>query len=205
MSSRPTRQELRAYNLHSIKSKSAGITRTRSGRGFRYINANNEQIRDAETLDRIRALVIPPAWNDVWICDDPRGYVQATGRDERGRKQSIYHPDWRAHREAQKFESLVKIKRAVARVRKTGQAHLRQVGLPKTKVLAMLVRLLDLTLIRIGNERYVEENGSYGLTTLRNRHVRVEGRRITFRFKGKAPKSTRSKSRIEHWQIIFPG
>lgn len=167
-----------------------GITRERSGQGWRYRNPSGELIRDRQVVDRVNGIVIPPAWTDVWICTDPRGHIQATGYDKRGRKQYRYHPKWRAHRDETKFEHLLKFGEALPRIREQVERDLRLPGLPLEKVLATVVRLLDVSMIRIGNRAYEIENGSYGLTTLRNRHVRIEGSTIHFIFRG--------KSRIEH-------
>ena len=188
MAAAPTDQELSALKLHAVEADSQGITRQRSGRGFTYKNSKGDRLTDKAQIERVKSLAIPPAWTNVWICPDPKGYVQATGRDAKGRKQSIYHPNWTAHREDSKYSRLTKVSRAIGRARKAVQRHLRRSGLTKDKVLASVVRLLDLSLIRVGTERYVTENGSFGLTTLRNRHVEVAGTRIVFRFQGKSGK-----------------
>ena len=165
-----------------------GFTRRHAGKGFEYIDAKGEKVKDAETLGRIKSLAIPPAWTDVWICGDERGHLQATGRDVRGRKQYRYHARWRELRDADKFESLGEFARALPRIRRQVRADMALPGLPRRKVLALLVRLLERTCIRIGNERYAEENDSFGLTTMRNRHVKVNGARIEFQFRGKSGK-----------------
>ena len=139
-------------------------------------------------LARIKSLAIPPAWTDVWICADERGHLQATGRDARGRKQYRYHPEWRARRDAGKFDRMAQVARALPAIRKRVRADLALPGLPREKVLAALVRLLERTRLRIGNERYAEENDSFGLTTLRNRHARVRGARVELQFRGKGGK-----------------
>ena len=163
-----------------------GITRRRSGRGFSYRGPDGRPIRDEETLARIRAIVIPPAWTDVWICPHPNGHLQATGRDARGRKQYRYHARYRARRDDAKFERLIAFARALPAIREQVERDLARPGLPREKVLAAVVRLLELTLIRVGNDEYARLNKSFGLTTLRDRHATVEGSAVTFRFRGKS-------------------
>jgi DNA topoisomerase-1 len=148
-------------------------------------------IREAATLARIRALAIPPAWRDVWICPIAHGHLQAVGRDARGRKQYRYHPRWRAVRDETKYARLVEFARALPRIRTRVAADLARPGLTRAKVLATVVRLLETTAIRVGNEAYARENGSYGLTTLRNRHVTVRGSQLRFEFRGKGGKRHR--------------
>ena len=172
---------------HSADSE-AGIRRTRAGKGFSYVDAAGRAVRSRETLDRIRRLAIPPAWTDVWICADERGHLQATGRDARGRKQYRYHERFRENREANKFEHMIEFGHSLPDIRARVRRDLGQPGLPRTKVLAAIVALLERTCMRVGNERYAEENDSFGLTTLRNRHVKVKGARIEFQFKGKGGK-----------------
>ncbi|GAC1513332.1 MAG: DNA topoisomerase IB [Candidatus Dormibacteraceae bacterium] len=163
-----------------------GIRRVRKGRGFAYLDPHGKQVTDAGTLDRILNLAIPPAWKDVWICIRPRGHLQATGRDARGRKQSRYHARWHKIRDADKFARLLGFARALPRIRRRVTRDLRQRGLPREKVVATVVRLLELTFARIGNEEYARQNGSFGLTTLRDRHVKVQGSTVRFLFKGKS-------------------
>lgn len=163
-----------------------GIGRVRKGKGFEYRDPDGKLVRDPATLDRIRSLVIPPAWEDVWITTRPRGHLQATGRDARGRKQHRYHPRWREVRDADKFDRMVEFGRSLPRIRGRVARDLRKPGLPKEKVVATIVRLLETTFARIGNEEYARENGSFGLTTLRNRHVDVKGSTVRFLFKGKS-------------------
>lgn len=170
-----------------------GLSRRRSGSGFAYRDAQGRPVRDRATLARIRSLAIPPAYTDVWICADARGHLQATGRDARGRKQFRYHPDWRAIRDAQKYDRMAEFAQVLPRIRARVEEGMRRPGLPRDKVLATVVRLLDTTLIRVGNEDYARENGSFGLTTLRNRHVAVEGGTLRFAFKGKSGQSWRLK------------
>ncbi len=143
-------------------------------------------IRDADTLERIRSLVIPPAWTDVWICGDERGHVQATGRDARGRKVYRYHPRFRRRRERDKYAQLIHVGRVLPRIRRAVAADLARPGLPQDKVLALVVRLLELTHMRVGSEAYAEANRSIGLTTLRGRHATVQGSGVRFRFRGKS-------------------
>lgn len=165
-----------------------GFVRQQGDKGFEYLDAKGEKVSDAATLERIKLLVIPPAWTDVWICGDERGHLQATGRDARGRKQYRYHPRWREMRDADKFDHLVEFARALPKIRRQARADIALPGLPRRKVLALLVQLLERTCIRIGNERYAEENDSFGLTTMRNRHVKVSGARVEFQFRGKSGK-----------------
>jgi DNA topoisomerase I len=165
-----------------------GIRRSGSHPRFRYLDEAGRPVRDADTLARIRALVIPPAWTSVWICSNENGHIQATGRDARGRKQYRYHESWRVYRDAHKFARMVEFGRALRRLRQTTERDLMRRGLPREKVLATVVRLLELTHARIGNEQYAKANKSYGLTTLENRHVDVEGGTLRFHFRGKSGK-----------------
>jgi DNA topoisomerase-1 len=156
--------------------------------GFRYLRPDGRPVRSPADLKRIRALAIPPAWKDVWICADPKGHVQATGRDARGRKQFRYHRQWRAHRDGNKFERLEEFAAILPRVRARVAADLAKPGLPREKVLATVVQLLEKSLIRVGNDEYAKTNGSYGLTTMRDQHVDVRGATVRFRFRGKSGK-----------------
>ena len=165
-----------------------GLRREAAAPSFAYVDAKGERMDDAATLERIRRLAVPPAWTDVWICNDERGHLQATGRDARGRKQYRYHARWRELRDADKFDHLTEFAHALPRIRRQVRADMALAGLPRRKVLALLVELLERTSIRIGNERYAEENDSFGLTTMRNRHVRVNGARVEFQFRGKSGK-----------------
>lgn len=162
-----------------------GIQRHRAGRGFTYLRPDGSRVRDAPTLARIRALAIPPAWGQVWIAPDPLGHLQATGRDARGRKQYRYHPRWRARRDTTKFDRAIEFGRTLPRLRARIRRDLARHGLPREKVLAAVVRLLELTLIRVGNDEYARSNRSFGLTTLRGRHADIAGSRLRFRFRGK--------------------
>ncbi|HEV2325670.1 MAG TPA: DNA topoisomerase IB [Terracidiphilus sp.] len=174
--------------LRYVTDAKPGIVRKRSGKGFRYVGPEGKNIRDPQTLRRIRSLVIPPAWKDVWITTDPRGHLQATGRDARGRKQSRYHPRWRAVRDETKYERMLLFGAALRRIRERVEEHMALPGLPREKVLATVVRLMDSTLIRIGNGEYAKENKSYGLTTMRRKHVKINGSQLLFRFRGKSGK-----------------
>ncbi|HEX2860790.1 MAG TPA: DNA topoisomerase IB [Lacunisphaera sp.] len=167
----------------------AGYRRERKGDGFIYRRADGARIRDAATLERIRRLAIPPAWTDVWICAAANGHLQATGHDARGRKQYRYHADWREARDADKFGRLSEFGRALPAIRRQVARDLRRPPLSREAVLATLVRLLETTLIRVGNEEYARANGSYGLTTLRDRHVRIGRQRVRIRFRGKSGKA----------------
>ena len=165
-----------------------GIRRKRSGRGFAYTDRDGVPIRDKGELGRIRRLAIPPAWTDVWISPSPIGHIQATGRDARGRKQYRYHERWREVRDEAKYGRLIDFAKALPRIRKRVDADLARPGVPRERVLATAVRILDQTFMRVGNSEYARENGSFGLTTLRSRHVEVVGSRILFRFRGKSGK-----------------
>jgi DNA topoisomerase-1 len=159
-----------------------------SSLGFKYYRADGRLIRQAAELKRIARLVIPPAWTDVWICADARGHIQATGRDARGRKQYRYHVDWRRVRDETKYERLPAFAAALPRIRMRTSADLARTGLPREKVLAAVVQLLEKSLIRVGNEEYAKDNRSFGLTTFRDRHVRVRGHHVNFEFHGKSGK-----------------
>jgi DNA topoisomerase-1 len=178
----------KAASLEYVSDERAGIRRHRIGNGLRYIGPSGRIIRSAATLARIRSLVIPPAWNDVWICPSARGHLQATGRDARGRKQYLYHPRWRTVRDEAKFAHMILFGSALPCIRRRVRRDLALPGVPRPKVLAALVRLLEGTLIRVGNDEYARTNGSFGLTTFRNRHAEVHGATIRFRFRGKSGK-----------------
>jgi DNA topoisomerase-1 len=172
--------------LRFSRDSEPGIRRRRAGKGFTYVNARGRRVTDPATLERIRKLAIPPAYRDVWICRDADGHVQATGIDARGRKQYRYHPRWREVRDAHKFERMMAFGRALPRIHRRISRDLKLAGMPREKVLASVVRLLERTLIRVGNDEYARTNKSYGLTTLRNRHVEVrKGGKVRFRFRGK--------------------
>jgi DNA topoisomerase-1 len=176
----------KAAGLRYVTDAKPGIQRRKFRNGFRYIAVDGKPVRDAETLGRIKSLVIPPAWTDVWICPIANGHLQATGRDARGRKQSRYHPRWREVRDETKYERMIQFGDALPLIRQRVDHDLALPGLPREKVLATIVRLMETTSIRVGNTEYARENGSYGLTTMRNRHVSVHGATVTFDFKGKS-------------------
>src|SRR3954468_22002240 len=163
-----------------------GIRRIGSTHRVRYVAPNGRTVSDPAELARIKSLVIPPAWKDVWICPDARGHLQATGRDARGRKQYRYHPRWREVRDEVKYGRLIAFAEALPRIRERTDQDLRLPGLPREKVLAAVVQLLEKTLIRVGNDEYARQNGSYGLTTLRDKHVRIEESRVRFTFRGES-------------------
>jgi DNA topoisomerase-1 len=178
----------REAGLRYVSDDRPGIRRRRAGTAFRYLRPDGSPVRDEPTLRRIKGLAIPPAWTDVWIATDPRGHLQATGRDAKGRKQYRYHPRWRAVRDETKYERMLAFGAALPTIRARVEADLARPGLPREKVLATVVRLLEATLIRVGNEEYARENRSYGLTTLRNRHVAINGTELRFEFRGKSGK-----------------
>ncbi|MEM6286460.1 MAG: DNA topoisomerase IB [Bacteroidota bacterium] len=171
--------------LRYVDDTRPGLSRVRRGRGFSYHRPDGERVAD-EVRARIEALAIPPAWDDVWICPALNGHLQATGRDAKGRKQYRYHPEWEAHRSRLKYDRMVPFGEALPSIRARAEADLRKRSLGREKVLALCVRLLDETLIRVGNEGYASHNGSYGLTTLRDKHVAFESDRVTFTYRGKS-------------------
>ncbi len=175
--------------LTYVSDEEPGIRRRKSGTGFTYLKPDGKKIEDKATLDRIRSLAIPPAYTDVWICAKANGHIQATGRDVKGRKQYRYHPAFREVRESTKYERMLEFARGLPAIRETIDEHMRRRGLPREKVLATVVHLLENTLIRVGNEDYAKQNKSYGLTTLRDPHVKVEGAELRFQFKGKSGKT----------------
>jgi len=172
--------------LAYVSDAGPGIRRRRAGKGFAYLAPGGERLDEPAERERIRVLAIPPAWTDVWISPDPDGHIQATGRDQKGRKQYRYHPAWTACRDEAKFSSLVAFAAALPKIRDRIDRDLRRPGVPRERVLASIVWLLDRTLIRIGNDVYSRQNESFGLTTLRNRHVSVVGPQIRFSFIGKS-------------------
>jgi len=179
-------ESAQAAGLRYTTDAKPGLRRTRKGSKFVYLTAEGKVVRDGASLERIRKLVIPPAWTNVWICTDPRGHLQATGRDARGRKQHRYHPRWRQVRDETKYDRLIGFAQKLPAIRQRTAEDLGRVGLPREKVLATVVQLLEKTLIRVGNDEYAKQNRSYGLTTLRDTHVVVNGRRVRFTFKGKS-------------------
>lgn len=180
--------QARAADLRYVNDDEPGITRKRSGRGFTYFAPDGGRIRDEATLTRIAALVIPPAWTDVWICADPDGHIQVTARDAKGRKQYRYHERWREVRDQTKFHRMIAFGEALPRIRERVQADLSRRGLERERVLAAVVQLLGATFIRIGNSEYARSNASYGLTTLHDEHVDIHGATLHFEFRGKSGK-----------------
>jgi DNA topoisomerase-1 len=176
----------RAAGLRYTGDHQSGISRLGKPGKFRYQDADGQTVRDDATLMRIRALAIPPAWTDVWICARPNGHLQATGRDARGRKQYRYHARWRQVRDEVKYERMLSFGKALPAIRAAVARGMQLPGLPREKVLATIVHLLELTMMRIGNEEYARTNKSFGLTTLRTRHVQVDGSAVAFHFKGKS-------------------
>lgn len=174
--------------LRRVDCSGPGIRRRRRGRGFEYLDATGARITDAATLARIGELAIPPAWRDVWICPDERGHLQAVGTDAAGRRQYLYHPDWRRRRDRQKFERMVRLARVLPELRAAVEADLALPGMPQAKVLACAVRLLDRGFFRVGGEDYAEDNGTYGLATIRRSHVRVSGGEVIFDYVSKGGK-----------------
>jgi DNA topoisomerase-1 len=181
-----SRASARAAGLRWIDDGRPGIRRERAGSRFRYLGPDGDAVRDPETLQRIADLAVPPAWTDVWISPDPNSHLQATGRDARRRKQYRYHPRWREVRDETKYHRLVEFGEALPALRARVDRDLVRPGLPRERVLAAVVRLLDVSLVRVGHEEYARENGSYGLVTLHGRHVDVRGANIRFRFRGKS-------------------
>jgi DNA topoisomerase-1 len=176
----------KAAGLRYVHDDGPGIRREPDGDAFRYVDAKGNPVDDEATLKRIKSLAIPPAWTDVWICPQANGHLQATGRDARGRKQYRYHPKWREVRDEVKYERMINFGKALPKIRKEVDRALALPGLPREKVLATIVYLLEATMMRIGNDEYARENKSYGLTTLRNRHVKIDGSDVEFRFRGKS-------------------
>jgi DNA topoisomerase I len=171
--------------IRYVSDREPGYLRVIEGDDVRYEDAEGRAISDPDELRRIRSLAIPPAWTDVWICSDPDGHLQAVGRDARGRKQYRYHPDWRRARDEDKYGRMLRFARRLPRIREAVERDLARPGMPRERVLALIVRLLELTHMRVGNEEYAKLNRSYGLTTLRDRHAQVEGTHVRFRFRGK--------------------
>ncbi|HEV2295149.1 MAG TPA: hypothetical protein VGR35_14945 [Tepidisphaeraceae bacterium] len=172
--------------LRYVSDESPGIKRVKAGKGFAYIAPNRKPINDTQTLARIRSLAIPPAYRDVWICPDPNGHLQAVGRDARGRKQYRYHPRWREVRDENKYDKLLQFAKALPKIRARTKRDLKKPGLPREKVLATVIQLMEKTLIRVGNDEYARTNNSYGLTTLRDKHAKVKNNKVHFQFRGKS-------------------
>lgn len=181
-------ESARAAGLRYVSDDGPGIRRKKAGKGFSYLGLDGQPIRDKTILERIHSLAIPPAYQNVWICPDPRGHIQATGFDERGRKQYRYHPKWREVRDDTKFARTIAFARALPKIREKTAQDLAKKGFPREKVLAAIVQLLEKTAIRVGNEEYARQNKSYGLTTMRNQHAQVEGGTVHFHFRGKSGK-----------------
>jgi len=179
-------ESAKTAGLRYVSDASPGILRKQRGKGFSYIGVDGKPLNDASERDRIEALGIPPAWKDVWICPIANGHLQATGHDAKGRKQYRYHHHWRTIRSQTKFNRMIPFSAALPLIREQTERHLALKGLPREKILATIVRLLETTYIRIGNVEYAQENQSYGLTTLRNRHVDISGSTVRFHFKGKS-------------------
>lgn len=204
-------ESAQAAGLRYVSDTLPGIRRRRSGKGFSYIGPDGKRIRDENVLRRIRSLAIPPAYSEVWICPQPNGHLQAVGRDARGRKQYRYHPKWRETRDETKFGRMRAFSEALPAIRRRVESDLARPGLPREKVLATLVRLLEVTGIRVGNDEYARANRSFGLTTLLDDHVEVSGSTMRFKFRGKSGKvhtasfSDRRLARIVQRCQALPG
>src|SRR3954451_11524311 len=181
-------ESAKAAGLRYVTDDEPGIRRKKRGKGFTYVDSQGRTVRDEKALERIRKLAIPPAWTDVWICSRPNGHLQATGRDARGRKQYRYHAEWREGRDETKFGRMIAFGEALPRIRERLEKDMSQRGLGREKVLATVVKLLETTLIRVGNKEYAKQNNSFGLTTLRDQHVDVDGSTLRFEFRGKSGK-----------------
>lgn len=179
------RAAARSAHLRYVSDTDSGYARRRRGKSFTYVGPRGETLRNRAVLERIRSLAIPPAWQDVWICPTANGHIQATGRDARGRKQYRYHARWREAQDQRKFERIVAFAKVLPKIRRTVARHLRKRGLPREKVLAATIRLLERTLIRVGNDEYARDNHSFGLTTMHDEHVKIRGAKIRFDFRGK--------------------
>ncbi|MBE9014051.1 DNA topoisomerase IB, partial [Pseudanabaenaceae cyanobacterium LEGE 13415] len=175
-----------AVGLHYVTDEMPGIQRKRSGKSFIYFEPNGDRIKDEKTIQRINSLAIPPAYQNVWICPLENGHLQATGRDAKGRKQYRYHPLWRSIRDQTKFTRMIAFSQALPEIRRRIEHDLSLHGLPKQKVLATVLKLMELTRIRVGNEEYAKTNNSYGLTTLHDEHVNITGSKVQFEFRGKS-------------------
>lgn len=191
-SSPPQAEDAEAAGLVYVSDQDPGIRRRKGRHGFNYVSSAGQPVADEATLDRIRGLGIPPAWSDVWICATPRGHIQATGRDQRGRKQYRYHAGWRQARDSHKYDRVIAFGRALPRLRRRIEQDLSRRGAPREKVLAAVVRVMEITLIRVGNREYAKQNKSFGITTLRDRHARIGGGKAIFEFRGKSGKIHRT-------------
>jgi DNA topoisomerase I len=183
------RDAAESAGLRYVSDEQPGIRRRKAGKGFTYVKPGGSKVDDEATLKRIKTLAVPPAWTDVWICPHANGHIQATGRDAKGRKQYRYHTRFREVRDGTKYEHMMAFAQALPAIRAKLKEHMALRGLPREKVLATVVHLLESTLIRVGNDDYVKQNKSYGLTTLRNKHVKVDGSELRFEFKGKSGKT----------------
>jgi DNA topoisomerase-1 len=184
----PPEASAKDAGLRYVSDRQQGIQRIRSGQGFRYREPGGALVRDPPTLGRIKSLAIPPAWTDVWVCRDPQGHLQAVGRDARRRKQYRYHPRWREVRDENKYNRMIAFGKTLPKIRQQVHRDIRKKGLVRERVLAAVVRLLEMCALRVGNEEYANHNKSYGLTTLRQRHAAVSGSKVRFRFRGKSGK-----------------
>jgi DNA topoisomerase-1 len=182
---REFRAAARAARLRYVSDTERGFSRRRHGKSFSYLRPDGQALRDRAALNRIRSLAIPPAWQGVWICVSANGHLQATGRDARGRKQYRYHPRWRQAQDENKYERIISFAKALPKIRRAVARDLRKRGLPREKVLAAATKLLETTLIRVGNDEYARDNRSFGLTTMRDRHAKISGAKIRFDFRGK--------------------
>ncbi|MEO5667268.1 MAG: DNA topoisomerase IB [Bdellovibrionota bacterium] len=178
--------ELQTHSLHYIDDSKPGLSRQRFGKGFAYFDTRGKRIKNPKIVKRLQKLAMPPAYSDVWFCPNPRGHIQAVGWDARGRKQYRYHESWTQLRDSHKYERMIDFAKSMPTLRKVTDRHLRLKGLPREKVLAAMVKLLEKTLIRVGNDEYARKNKSYGLTTLRDSHVTVKGTHMIFKFRGKS-------------------
>ena len=179
-------KDLKKADLRYVSDNTKGITRKPHGENFVYFDTDDKKITSEQILQRIKHLAIPPAWKDVWICSSPSGYLQATGFDEKGRKQYVYHQDWIALSQQNKFNKMLSFAEVLPKIRDRVSRDMAEASLEKDKIIATVIWLLQHTLIRIGNEEYAQENNSFGLTTLRNRHVTIKGKEVTFEFRGKS-------------------
>jgi DNA topoisomerase-1 len=179
-------ESAKAAGLRYVSDQMPGIRRVSRGKHFAYLSPDGSEIRDDKEIARIKALAVPPAYTDVWICPIANGHIQATGRDARGRKQYRYHKRWREVRDENKYGRMISFAQCLPKIRKRVEADLALPGLPREKVLATVVELLQSTAIRVGNDEYAKDNGSYGLTTLQNRHAKVQGASVRFSFRGKS-------------------
>lgn len=186
-------QTLKKKDLYYVAVDEKGISRAKSGKQFIYTASNGKIINNKTTLKRINSLAIPPAYENVWICSSAKGHIQATGYDDKGRKQYIYHPEWTVLRDGNKYEHMYLFGKWLPTIRKQVEKELKKPGIPKEKLIATVIKLLDLTHIRIGNSQYSEQNNSYGLTTLRKKHINVNGAEVSFDFRGKGQKP---------WEIV---